>query len=131
MNENMYVLKVESNFCAAHKLIDYTGVCNRLHGHNWKVILSVKTGVLDELGMGLDFKELRKLLEEVIDRLDHELLNEVPPFDRINPTAEHITTYIYEEVEKKLPAHIAVDNVELYESEKYSVRFYKDNPAER
>ena len=121
----MYLLKVESNFCAAHKLIDYSGPCNRLHGHNWRVILNVKTEILNSVGIGIDFKDLKVILNDILDQLDHRMLNDIPPFDKINPTAENISAYVFDSVQNKLPESIFVDCVELYESDKYSVKYYK------
>lgn len=119
----MFILRAESTFCAAHKLINYPGACSRLHGHNWRVRLSVRTEVLNDLGMGMDFKDVRKVLEQILDKFDHQYLNEIPPFDSINPTAEQLAKYIYDEVQALLPENVFTECIELYESDKYYVRY--------
>ena len=91
-----YTLKVVTDFAAAHSLRDYPGDCQRLHGHNWKVEVEVTADRLDELGMGLDFKAIRQAARKVGDELDHRYLNEVPPSDRINPTAENIAAHFFQ-----------------------------------
>ncbi|SSC08310.1 6-pyruvoyl tetrahydrobiopterin synthase [bacterium endosymbiont of Bathymodiolus sp. 5 South] len=77
---------------------DYPGDCSRLHGHNWQVEVSVESAVLDALGIAIDFREIKKQTKEVVKRLDHQYLNEIPPFDELNPTAENIAKYFYQEV---------------------------------
>ena len=93
-----YTLKVISDFAAAHSLRNYPGDCSRLHGHNWKVEVEVQASELDGLGMAIDFKTVKQLTKKVTDELDHGFLNEIPPFDRINPTAENIASFIYQAV---------------------------------
>ena len=85
-----YTLTTETEFAAAHRLHGYDGNCARLHGHNWRVVVEVTGTRLDSVGMVVDFKEIRARAREVAKELDHHYLNEIPPFDRINPTAEHI-----------------------------------------
>ncbi|CAC9434636.1 6-pyruvoyl tetrahydrobiopterin synthase (EC [uncultured Gammaproteobacteria bacterium] len=94
----MFVLKIVTDFASAHSLRDYPGDCSRLHGHNWQVEVSVESAVLDTLGIAIDFREIKKQTKEVVKRLDHQYLNEIPPFDELNPTAENIAKYFYQEV---------------------------------
>ncbi|CAC9464430.1 6-carboxytetrahydropterin synthase QueD [bacterium endosymbiont of Bathymodiolus sp. 5 South] len=94
----MFVLKIVTDFASAHSLRDYPGDCSRLHGHNWQVEVSVESAVLDALGIAIDFREIKKQTKEVVKRLDHQYLNEIPPFDELNPTAENIAKYFYQEV---------------------------------
>ncbi len=82
----MYELAVESHFAAAHQLRCYKGKCEKLHGHNWRVRLVVGGETLGPLGMLVDFGDLKSLLEAAIQILDHAILNEIPPFDAVNPT---------------------------------------------
>ena len=96
----MYELTVIVEFEAAHRIVDYPGKCNRLHGHNWSVEVNVVGTKLNDLGMLIDFKELKKEVNQMIDRLDHYYLNEIEAFKIMNPTAENIAKYIYEELEK-------------------------------
>lgn len=97
-----YTLKVVTDFAAAHLLRDYPGECSRLHGHNWKVEVEVIATALDEVGMGLDFKAIKAAAKEIIAGPDHHHLNEIPPFDEINPTAENIAAYLYAELSRVL-----------------------------
>lgn len=92
----MFTLKVIQTFSAAHNLRDYQGKCERLHGHNWKVEVEVKGKKLGRAGLLIDFHDLKKELEKVLVTLDHECLNELPPFDKLNPTSENLAKYIFE-----------------------------------
>ena len=86
----MFVLKIVTDFASAHSLRDYPGDCSRLHGHNWQVEVMVSSQVLDESGIAIDFREIKKQTKAVVKRLDHQYLNEIKPFDVLNPTAENI-----------------------------------------
>ena len=94
----MYLLKVEERFEAAHSLRGYDGKCARLHGHSWAVEAEVSGDKLNSLGILVDFKDVKRELKAVLDRLDHEFLNEQPPFYEINPTAENIAAFIFNEM---------------------------------
>lgn len=105
----MYELRVETNFSAAHFLKDYHGKCEKLHGHNYKVYAHLRGDSLDEGGMLIDFTELKKILKEVCDTLDHTNLNDLPVFKQ-NPSAERIAKYIYDKLLEKMPELSAVEN---------------------
>jgi len=94
----MFVLKIVTDFASAHSLRNYPGDCARLHGHNWQVEVSVSSNVLDDNGIAIDFREIKKQTKLVIKRLDHQYLNEIKPFDVLNPTAENIAKYFFDEV---------------------------------
>lgn len=102
----MYKVKVISDFSAAHMLRDYKGKCENLHGHNWKVEVSVSSKKLDRLGMVIDFKELKRGLNSVLEELDHKNLNDLPYFKKVNPTSENIAKYIYDKMEDHRPLTI-------------------------
>ncbi|MCK5387108.1 MAG: 6-carboxytetrahydropterin synthase QueD [Gammaproteobacteria bacterium] len=122
-----YTMKILLDFAAAHLLRDYEGVCNRLHGHNWKVEVLVTATKLDDVGMGMDFKVIKDATRELIGKLDHRNLNEIPPFDKINPTAENISEYLYSELSKVLNTDgIKVSAVTLWETDRASVTFTED-----
>ncbi len=122
-----YTLKVVTDFAAAHSLRGYPGDCAKLHGHNWKVEVEVVASRLDEIGIGLDFKTIRKEAKAVCDRLDHEYLNELPPFDRINPTAENIAAHIFTELRRRLDSDtVRVAAVTIWETERASVRYTEE-----
>lgn len=122
-----YVLTVVTEFAAAHVLRDYPGDCSRLHGHNWKVEVEVTARELDGVGMGVDFKTVKATAKEVLDRLDHRHLNDVPPFDSINPTAENIAAFLYREIALMLnDERVAVSAVTVWETERARVRYEEE-----
>lgn len=95
----MFRIQVKEEFEAAHRIEGYPGKCSRLHGHSWTVEAVVVGKKLDELGMLVDFKLVRKELKDILDRMDHQYLNEMQPFlDGCNPTAENMAKYIYEQL---------------------------------
>lgn len=114
----MYQLEVEDWFSSAHQLRGYKGKCENLHGHNWRVCLKVEGEELDNLGMLMDFGDLKRLLKEQMTYLDHKFLNELPPFDQINPTSELLARFLAEELAKHLPAGICIRGITIWESEK-------------
>ena len=119
-----YTLKILLDFAAAHSLRDYQGECQRLHGHNWKVEVEICARELDKAGMGIDFKEIKTVSREVVNRLDHQYLNEIPPFDVLNPTAENIAAYLYQEIGKIInDQRVKVSAVTLWETERACVRY--------
>jgi 6-pyruvoyltetrahydropterin/6-carboxytetrahydropterin synthase len=99
----MYEVSVDETFAAAHNLRNYRGKCENLHGHNYKVRITLAGQELDSTGLLYDFVQLKKAIQEVIRSLDHTYLNERPPFDVLNPSAENIARYIYNETAKQLP----------------------------
>ena len=125
----MYTLKVEGAFEAAHRVAGYPGKCDRLHGHNWVVEATVKGTELDELGMLVDFKVIKKALKNTLERFDHRYLNELAPFkEGLNPTAENLSRIIFEELEEsevfRRDSQLAA--VTVFESPKSSVTYTKD-----
>ncbi|HDP80698.1 MAG TPA: 6-carboxytetrahydropterin synthase QueD [Spirochaetes bacterium] len=117
----MYILTVEDSFSSAHQLRGYRGKCENIHGHNWKVVLSVQGEKLDDNGLLVDFHVLKSLLKQITAELDHKNLNEVPPFDKINPSSENIARYISEHTGRLLrgnaPVGITVHSVTVWESD--------------
>jgi len=120
----IYTLRVLTEFAAAHTLRGYPGSCGRLHGHNWKIEVEIRAQTLDELGMGIDFREIRKTAREVTDGLDHRYLNEIEPFTEINPTAENIAAYCFREIGARLdrPA-VTVHAITVWENDRACVRY--------
>jgi 6-pyruvoyltetrahydropterin/6-carboxytetrahydropterin synthase len=120
----VYTLKILSEFASAHTLRDYPGACSRMHGHNWKVEVEVKAQRLNDIGMGIDFKQIKSATRQVTDELDHQYLNEIPPFDRINPTAENIAAHIFKSVSDMINRDgLRVDAVTLWETDRACVRY--------
>jgi len=112
----MYIVAVEGSFSAAHFLRGYRGKCENLHGHRFKVVARLKFAGLNKIGLAYDFTEFKKLLAEVIKKYDHCCLNEVKPFDEINPSSENIAATLYEQLLARVPADGLVDSVEVWES---------------
>jgi 6-pyruvoyltetrahydropterin/6-carboxytetrahydropterin synthase len=125
-----YTLKVVSDFAAAHSLRNYPGDCSRLHGHNWKVEVEVQANELDELGMAIDFKTVKQVTKKVTDELDHGYLNEIAPFDSINPTAENIAAHIYRRLGEEInEPRVQVHAVTIWETERACVRYTEETAA--
>ncbi len=123
----MYELTIETGFAGAHQLRGYKGKCEKLHGHNWKVQVSVTAERLNEIDLAIDFNELKKIANEVVSPLDHAFLNDVFPFTEKNPSSENIAKWIYESMKKKINddnVHISV--VTVWESETASASYYED-----
>lgn len=111
----MFRVSVEGDFDAAHALRGYEGKCERLHGHRFQVVISLESQVLNEIGITCDFVELKKHLNSVLSRLDHQNLNELAPFDRTNPSSENMAVFIYNEVNRELSGY-QLASVEVWES---------------
>jgi len=125
MENIVYTLSIETAISSAHLLRDYEGPCSRIHGHNWKIRVEVSTNELDKHGIGIDFLDLKKITWQVVGPFDHNSFNEIPPFDKLNPTAENIVKYFYDEIEKLLPSGIIMKLIRLWETEKYAVEYQK------
>lgn len=123
----LYTLKVVSDFASAHSLRDYAGDCRKLHGHNWKLEVEATATELDKLGMAIDFKALKHLVRQATDELDHSYLNEIAPFDMINPTAENMAAYIYHRLSEALGnPRVRISAVTLWETERACVRYTEE-----
>ncbi len=121
----MYRLTIHTAFAAAHNLTHYQGDCENLHGHNWKVEVRVVSGELDRVGMVIDFRRLKDETRKIIEALDHKYLNEVPPFDKENATAENISRLIYTRLKSALGPGIKVQRVTVWESENAAAAYYE------
>ena len=98
----MFEVSVDESFAAAHNLRNYHGKCEDLHGHNYKVRVTLAGKGLDATGLLYDFVHLKKVIQGVIRGLDHKYLNELKPFDTLNPSAENLARYIYDETARQL-----------------------------
>ncbi|MDB4038096.1 6-carboxytetrahydropterin synthase QueD [Candidatus Thioglobus sp.] len=120
----MFVLKIVTDFASAHSLRDYPGDCARLHGHNWQVEVSVCSQVLDDSGIAIDFREIKKQTKLVVKRLDHQYLNEIKPFDVLNPTAENIAKYFFNEITLLITnKDVKVKEVMIWETPRSAVTY--------
>lgn len=114
----MYTVSRDFTFAAAHSIRGHTGGCENLHGHNYRVRVHAAALELDALGMVVDFADLKAASAEVLERFDHRVINEVPPFDRRNTTAELLAHYAYEELARRLDDdRVRVTRVEVWENE--------------
>ena len=123
----MYRISVEQHFDAAHYLRGYRGKCESLHGHRFRVAARVTASQLDDNGLAYDFTMLKEQLAEILADYDHACLNEIAPFDEINPSSENIATTIYNELKPKLTGvPIALSSVEVWESPQSGVTYSPD-----
>ena len=97
-----YIVRATTEFSAAHVLHGYAGACNRVHGHNFKVELEVEARAVDDVGMAIDFTLLESIAASIAQELDHRLLNEIPPFNEVNPTAENLGAFFWTRVNRAL-----------------------------
>lgn len=114
----MYELKIITQFAAAHRLRDFKGKCENLHGHNWKVEVFMKAHQLDSAGLVRDFGEIKAVTHELLNGLDHHFLNDLPPFQEENPSSEHIARYLFHELGLRLNDDRArVSKISVWESD--------------
>ena len=126
----MYHIFIETRFSSAHSIQHYDGPCGKLHGHTWKVRVEVTSQKINELGLSIDFKDLKQISDSVVGRLDHQHINEIDPFQKENPTAENIARYIYQEIKTKLPEDVRLSAVTIWESESTGATYSEDTYAE-
>ena len=123
----MYEVAIERHIDAAHYLREYQGKCEALHGHRYRIIVKVRAPEVNDIGLAYDFTILKRQLNDILERYDHTCLNDVPPFDKINPSSENIASTVYNELAPKLekdPASLSC--VEVYESPDSWVRYSPD-----
>lgn len=114
----MYHLTIQTHFAAAHNLLNYQGDCENLHGHNWKVEVTVATDQLDKAGLGIDFKILKKHTKEIMNYLDHKYLNDLDAFKGISPSSEHIAKFIFDRLLESLSGFdVTVEKITVWESD--------------
>ena len=115
----MFEVTIEETFAAGHALRNYRGKCENVHGHNYRCQVTLEGAELDEIGLLVDFVELKRVVHGVLDRLDHQWLNEFPPFDVLNPSAENMARYIYEQVAEGLKVRegVRIALVKLWETD--------------
>ena len=120
----IYTLKVLADFASAHTLRDYPGACSRMHGHNWKIEAEVQATQLNEIGMAIDCKEIKREVRAIADELDHRYLNELAPFQDINPTAENIARYFFQRLAQRLNnERVQVSALTIWETDRACVRY--------
>lgn len=123
----MYEISVEQEFEAAHYLRGYRGKCEKMHGHHFRVVARLRAGKLDRVGIAYDFTLLKSQLGRILARFDHTCLNEVAPFDRINPTSENIAATVYRELKAAVKgAGVVLSSVQVWESPRSCVTYFLD-----
>ncbi len=114
----MFEVSVEQTFAAGHALRNYRGKCENVHGHNYRVQITMAGPKLDEIGLLVDFVEVKNLMGEVIDYLDHQFINDLAPFDAINPSAENMAKYFYDRVSAGLKSgDVRISEVKIWETD--------------
>ncbi len=122
----MYEITSEAHFSAAHRLLNYDGPCENLHGHNWQVKASVKCSELDSAGIGIDFKVLRNHLKEIVKQFDHKDLNVVLKQENLNPSSENLARYIFQRLKGKLEGSgCMVSRLEICETPGNCAAYYE------
>ena len=126
-----YTLNISMGFPAAHSLRGYEGKCARIHGHNYRVMAEIQTEKLNEIGLAVDYFDVKQVMRPIIEQIDHYYINEVRPFDTINPTAENIAKWFYGKLKTGLASTAAttaadLQAITLWEGENFSVRYCED-----
>jgi 6-pyruvoyltetrahydropterin/6-carboxytetrahydropterin synthase len=120
----MFELTIKSDIAAAHFIEGHQGQCRNLHGHSWKIEVTLGSGQLDELGMVADFAVLKEKLQEVLGPIDHVCLNELPYFKEKSPTTENIAEYVYLHL-KEAVSPLKIKQVRAWESDSSSATYYE------
>lgn len=122
----MYEVMIKREFASAHNLRNYKGSCETLHGHNWKVDITVETERLDEIGLALDFNLLKEKTDDIIDGLDHIYLNDHEAFKEKNPSSENIARYIFDGLKAALDGGVKVAKVTIWETDDAAASYRED-----
>ena len=125
----MFEVTVEETFAAGHFLRNYKGKCENPHGHNYKVLVTLQGRELDKAGLLLDFKDLKYAIKGVVDKLDHQMINEVAPFTEVNPSAENLAKYFYEQTNVRLKdeteGRVWVKQVTMFETDTTNATYFE------
>lgn len=125
----MYEVAVKGGFCAAHQLRGHPGPCKNVHGHNWAVEVFFRAEKLDGQAMVIDFADVSKELDRITGLLDHKMINDVPPFDKLTPTAERIAEWIFNKLKESLPA--SPSRVTVFETDKTCASYFLATDEQR
>ena len=121
----MFDIFIDTHFSGGHHLRNYPGDCERPHGHNWKVTVTVRASELDKLGMGIDFRSVKNAVATVIDDLDHRDLNEHPSFQKKNPSSENIAVHIFNSLKQALVSdRYRIHAVTVRETDTSGITYY-------
>jgi len=126
----MYEVTVEDSFAAGHYLRNYKGKCENPHGHNYKIRVTLAGAELDKAGLLLDFKDLKDVMKSTIERLDHQMINDITPFTVVNPSAENLAKYFYDETNIRLSkttnGRVRVKDVTVFETDITTARYSEE-----
>jgi 6-pyruvoyltetrahydropterin/6-carboxytetrahydropterin synthase len=123
----VYEVEISVTFSAAHRLRDYNGKCERLHGHNYRIRAAARADKPGKGGMVIDFGDLKAVVHRVVERFDHAYLNEIAPFDEIEPSAENLAGHLFQEIADGLgPRGGLLHSVSVYESDTSRATYYRD-----
>ena len=126
----MFEISVEHTFAAGHALRGYKGKCENVHGHNYKVRVTVGALQLDSSGLLMDFVDLRKAIKDLVERLDHHFLNDLAPFNEVNPTAENLAKYLFDELDPQVRQRgPRVRSVTVWETDTTHATYFPDISA--
>lgn len=127
----MFEISIKTSFASAHRLRGYEGVCENIHGHNWKVKVIVRTEEVNAIGIGIDFKVLKKATDDIIAKMDHQDINTIKPFDRINPSSENIARWLFEELSLKFKDQpVRVHRVDIKETDIYTASYFESKSSQ-
>lgn len=122
----MYEVMVKGHFSAAHQLREYKGKCESLHGHNFTVEVFAQSEGLNHQGLLIDFQDLKRVTFELLHQLDHRNLNEILPFDKLNPTSENLARWLFDGLKEKVKAMgAALKRVNVWEAEGSCASFFE------
>jgi 6-pyruvoyltetrahydropterin/6-carboxytetrahydropterin synthase len=125
----MYEVTVEDTFAAGHYLRNYKGKCENPHGHNYRVRVTLAGRELDQAGLLLDFKDLKRVMKPVIDYLDHRMLNDLEPFTTLNPSAENLAKYFFDQTNERLKqltnGRVEIKRVTIWETDTSIATYYE------
>jgi len=125
----IFEIYVQTHFSAAHALKGYPGDCARVHGHNWIIDVFVRCNELNEIGIGIDFREIKDSVKGVLKNLDHFNLNDLPVFQDINPTSENIARFLYRELSKQLNTDsIKISKIKVSETPGAGAFYWEEHP---
>lgn len=122
----MFEVNVEETFSSGHALRGYKGKCENVHGHNYRVRITVRGPKLDGIGLLVDFTEIKRVLRGIIGKIDHQFLNDLEPFRTVNPSAENMAKYFYDEMGRELqglPEGAEITEVTLWETDTASAKY--------
>ena len=123
----MYEIFVETHFPAAHHLRGYEGDCAKLHGHNWVVEVHIQCKKLNDIGIGVDFRDVKRAVKNILSRLDHSVLKELPEFADMNPSSENIAAYVYGKLNDEFQdENMRVSKVRVSEAPNVGVYYWED-----